>query len=95
MTTEVEFKLVFGGVGSGSRGVSASGASGSTEEEVAKALGARRCSDVRRGTVAIKVKVHGRRRWRRRHCHHHFHAFLVLFTNWDCEFQEMGGGLGK
>lgn len=77
MTTEVEFELVLGGVGSGSRGVSASGAGGGTEEEVAKALGAGRCSDVRGGTVAIEVKVHGRRRWwRRRHCHHHFHVFF-------------------
>jgi len=86
MTTEVEFKFIFSCCESGSRGVSSGGAGGGTEEEVGKALRARRCGDVRGGAAAIEVEIHGRRRWwwwkrrrrRRRNCHHHFHDGVVL-----------------
>lgn len=84
MTAEVEFKFIFSGGESGSRGVSSGGAGGGTEEEVAKALRAGRCGDVRGGAAAIEVELHGRRRRRRwwlkrwrRNCHHHFHNGVV------------------
>jgi len=87
MGGEVEFEFIFRCGGSGSRGVSSGGACGGTEEEVAKALRAGRCGDVRGGAVAIKVELHGRRRrrwWKRmrRYCHHHFHNGVVCLEKW-------------